>query len=182
MNSRLIRLTLAACAILAVALPSAAVAHGQRGHAYGFGKSVRSVCKHVERGRTFRGLSAEQNQALADACAARKAAITAANDAFVADTQADADAYKAVRQSVATDLRAAYTTKRDACAADREAQECVDAKAAFRTTAAALRTQLRDAYKAYIEAVRPALVIRNTAVRTAEQEFRAAVQQIRSQS
>jgi hypothetical protein len=182
MTSRFARLLLAACAILAVAAPSAALAHGKRGHASGFGKSVRGVCNHVERGRTFRGLTAEQNQALADACATRKAAITAANDAFVADTQDDADAYRAVRLSVATDLRAAYTAKRAACQPDPAAQACLDAKAAFSTAASTLRTQLRDAYAAYIAVVRPALVTRNTAVRTAEQEFRTAVEQIRSQS
>jgi hypothetical protein len=188
MTSRFTRPLLAACAILAVAAPSAAFAHGNhakhgpKGHATGFGKNVRGVCKQIERGRTFHGLSAEQNQALADACTARTAAIKAANDAFVAGTQADTDAYKAVRLSVSTDLRTAYTAKRAACEADREAQACLDAKDAFKTTATALRTQLRDAYKAYIAAVRPALVTRNTAVRTAEQDFRTAVQQIRSQA
>ncbi|MEA2403729.1 MAG: hypothetical protein QOE08_376 [Thermoleophilaceae bacterium] len=190
MTSRFTRPLLAACAILAVAAPSAAFAHGNhghgakgpKGHATGFGKNVRGVCKQIERGRTFHGLSAEQNQALADACTARTAAIKAANDAFVAGTQADTDAYKAVRLSVSTDLRTAYTAKRAACEADREAQACLDAKDAFKTTATALRTQLRDAYKAYIAAVRPALVTRNTAVRAAEQAFRTAVEQIRSQS
>jgi hypothetical protein len=68
--------------------------------------------------------------------------------------------------------------KRTACRADRSAQACIDARAAYRSLRTTLAPQFRAARKAFATAVRPAARTRAAAVRAAQQAFRASVRQI----
>jgi hypothetical protein len=74
-------------------------------------------------------------------------------------------------------VRAAADAKRAACRADRQSQVCANARAAFRSTIAALGPQYRAARATFRTAVRPAAQTRAAALRAAQQAFRAAVRQ-----
>ena len=91
MTTRLPRLLLAAGLLFALALPSAALAHGGRHHE----RDRSHGCRAVENGRVPRGLTAAQAQSIAAACATRAAAVKAANDAFAAATKTARDTYRA---------------------------------------------------------------------------------------
>jgi hypothetical protein len=172
MTSRLPHLCLAVGLLVALALPSAALAHGGGHH------DRSRICRAVENNRVPRGLTAAQAQSLATACTTRANAVKAADDAFVAAAKPARDAYRAAVAPLTTQLRTAFTAKRTACRADRSAQACTDARAAYRSARTTLAPQFRAAREALRTAVRPAAQIRAAAVRAAQQAFRASVRQI----
>ena len=114
MTSRLARLCLAVGLLFALALPSAALAHGGGRH-----HDRSRACRAVENSRVPRGLTAAQAQSLATACTTRAAAVKAANDAFAAATKSARDAYRAAVAPLNAQVRAAFDAKRTACRADR---------------------------------------------------------------
>ena len=173
MTTRLPRLLLAIGLLLALALPSTALAHGGRHHE----RDRSHGCRAVDNGRVPRGLTAAQAQSIATACATRATAIKAANDAFAAATQSARDTYRATVAPLNAQVRAAADAKRAACRPDRRSQACANARTAFRSTIAALGPQYRAARATFRTAVRPAAQTRAAAVRAAQQAFRAAVRQ-----
>ena len=173
MTSRLPRLCLAVGLLVALALPSAALGHGGGRH-----HDRSRACRAVENNRVPRGLTAAQAQSLATACTTRANALKAADDAFAAAAKPARDAYVAAVAPLRAQLRTAFTAKRTACRADRSAQACTDARAAYRSLRATLAPQFRAARKAFATAVRPAAQTRAAAVRAAQQAFRASVRQI----
>ena len=122
MTTRLPRLLLAIGLLLALALPSAALAHGGRHHE----RDRSHGCRAVDNGRVPRGLTAAQAQSIATACATRAAAVKAANDAFAAATKSARDAYRATVAPLSAQVRAAADAKRAACRADRQSQVCAN--------------------------------------------------------
>jgi hypothetical protein len=183
MTSRLARRLCVAGAALTLAAPGTALAHrGNDDHGNDRSGSRGASCNQLQRGSAPRNVTAEQTQALVAACTTRDAAVKAADDAFTAATKPAADAFRAVATSVATDASAAKTARRAACDADRSAQACVDARAAYRTTIRTLSDKLRTAKRAYRDAVRPAAQTRKDAVKAAKAAFRTSVAQILGQS
>src|SRR4029078_10382269 len=77
MNLRNLHRVLAACLVLALAAPAAALAHGRGFHA------PRSVpCRALQNGHAPKRLTADQVSALVTACTTRDASLKAARDAF----------------------------------------------------------------------------------------------------
>jgi|tagenome__1003787_1003787.scaffolds.fasta_scaffold19552548_1 hypothetical protein len=188
MTSQILRRLSVAGLTLTLAVPGAALAHGGRHHDDGYGHRghrghhARNLCHKLERGRAPHGLTAEQTQALTQACKDRDAAITAAVTTFRTATKADRDTYRAAVESAAADVRAARQAKRDACSADRASQSCTDARAAYRTALKAAWQKVRDAGRAYATAVAPEAKTRNDAIRAARKAFRDRVAQILGQA
>jgi hypothetical protein len=164
MTFRFARAAAVAGALLTLAAPGVAAAHGR----HGLRPAVR--CAAVEAGYVPHGASADQASALKAACDTYAAAVKAADDAFATTAQPAADAVKSVRDQ----LRTAKQARRSACAADRTAQACTDARSAVAT----LRGQLRQAWQAYRAAVKPARRTRDAAARAAAQALRAQIRQI----
>jgi hypothetical protein len=180
MTSRLARLMLATGALLMLALPAVASAHGGRDHDRGDrgrGRDASRVCRAAQDARVPRRLTAEQAQALATACTTRATAVQAADDAFDAAVKPALDTYRAAVTPLLAQVRTAAQARRDACRADRRAQACTDARTAYRTTVAGVQPQLRAAREAYRAAIRPAAQTFRTAVRAAQDAFRASVSQ-----
>ncbi len=159
MTTRLPRLLLAAGLLFALALPSAALAHGGRHHE----RDRSHACRAVDNGRVPRGLTAAQAQSIATACATRAAAVKAANDAFAAATKSARDTYRATVAPLNAQVRAAAAAKRAACRADRRSQACANARAAFRSTITSLAPQYRAARSTFRTAVGPAAQTRAAA-------------------
>ena len=180
MISRFARLLLATAMLLALALPAVASAHRGRDHDRGL--SSARVCRAVENGRVPRGLTAAQAQALATACTTRANALTAAATAFDTATASARATYRATVTPLVAQVRTAEQAKRTACRADRASQACTDARAALRTTIAAVAPQLRAARTAFRAAIAPALQTYRTAVRAAQTAFRTSVNQILGRS
>src|SRR3954465_1748590 len=110
MNLRNLRRLTAACLVLALAAPAAALAHGRGFH------GPRSVaCRALQAGHAPKSLTADQVTALVSACQTRGAAPKAAGDAYRTATRSANDAYRATAKSVYDDLRAAAQARRDAC-------------------------------------------------------------------
>ncbi len=135
-------LALSACALLA--LPAVASAHhGHRGfnHTY---PVASGLCNHVANGKTPKRLAGQADKVVA-ACTALNKSFTDAQNAYTTTVaplkQQATDAIKALR---ATCQQARVDKNHAACKAAREST---------RATLKGLRTQVRDAGKAYHTAV-----------------------------
>ena len=161
--------------MLTLAVPSSAMAH--RGHHHGFPHfRHRGVpCHALEAGRTPARFTADQASALKAACTTRDNAIKQANATFKADTASARSTYQAAIAPLKADLKAARQARRSACSADHMSQACTDARTAYRNTLKADLPKIRDAVRAYAQAVRPAAQTRHAAIRAAERAFRQAV-------
>src|SRR4029078_2827022 len=90
MNLRNLHRVLAACLVLALAAPAAALAHGRGFHA------PRSVpCRALQKAHPPKRLTADQVSALVSACQTRDTALKPAGDAYKTATQSARDAFKA---------------------------------------------------------------------------------------
>ena len=182
MTAKILRRLLVAGTTLAVALPGSALAHRDRHDHHRHHGHHHGLCHKLERDRAPKRLSAEQVQALTQACADRDAAVKAAKETFRAATKDDRAAHRAAVKAIRADVRAAHRARRDACRPDRSSQACQDARDAYRASLRAAWQKLRDARKAYISAVAPDAKERNAAVRAAKTAFREKVAEILGRS